>query len=121
MSKAAELAEFGSGISSGPNAVEGLGKYWVDFNGTGTVAVRDSLNHSSLTDGGTGIYTISYTNAFNNANYSIVGGQTDNAGSIAIPRQATDLATGSTVVRTTNGSSGADMLYVNVIALGDLA
>ena len=118
---AGSIVVYGEGGTATTNLQQGLGKYWVDFNGTGTVAVRDSLNHSSLTDGGTGIYTISYTNAFNNANYSIVGGQTDNAGSIALPRQYTNLATGSTVIRTTNGSSGADMLYVNVIALGDLA
>jgi hypothetical protein len=101
--------------------VQGSAKYWVDFNGSGTVATRDSFNHSSLSDGGTGIYTISYTNSFNNASYCAACGQDDNAGSIAVPRQSTDLGTGSTVVRTTNGSAGSDQTYIHVALFGDLA
>ena len=108
---------------TGPVALtkQEAGKYWVDFNGSGTVAVRDSFNHSSLSDGGTGIYTISYTNSFSNASYCAACGQDDNAGSIAVPRQSTDLGTGSTVVRTTNGSSGSDQTYIHVALFGDLA
>jgi hypothetical protein len=101
--------------------VNGSAKYWVDFNGSGTVAVRDSLNHASLVDGGTGIFTISYTNSFNNANYCAVGGQSDNNGTIAVPRQTYDLATGSTMVRTTNGASANDAIYNHVAIFGDLA
>ena len=48
-------------------------KAWVNFNGTGTVAVRDSLNLSSLTDLGVGAYELSYTNSFSNAGYSVSG------------------------------------------------
>ena len=43
---------------------------WVNFNGTGTVAIRDSENVSSITDGGVGIYTINFTVAMANSNYS---------------------------------------------------
>ena len=108
---------------TGPVALtkQEAGKYWVDFNGSGTVATRDSFNHSSLTDGGVGIYTISYTNSFNNASYCAACGQEDNAGTVAVPRQGTDLATGSTVVRTTNGSAGLDTPYIHVALFGDLA
>ena len=49
---------------------QGLAKAWVNFNGTGTIAARDSLNLTSLTDNGTGDYTVSYTNNMNNVNYS---------------------------------------------------
>lgn len=45
-------------------------KAWVNFNGTGTVAVRDSLNVSSLTDDGVGSYTVNFSNAFNTANFT---------------------------------------------------
>jgi hypothetical protein len=79
MSKASELAEFGGGISSGPNAVEGLAKAWVNFNGTGTIAVRDSSNVSSLTDAGTANYGPNTTSAFNNANYSCAGSALEGA------------------------------------------
>jgi hypothetical protein len=43
---------------------------WVNFNGTGTVAIRAAGNVSSITDGGTGLYTVNFTTALPDANYS---------------------------------------------------
>jgi len=43
---------------------------WVNFNGTGTVAIRESGNVSSITDNGTGNYTVNFTTAMPDANYS---------------------------------------------------
>ena len=43
---------------------------WVNFNGTGTVAIRASGNVSSITDNGTGNYTVNFTTAMPDANYS---------------------------------------------------
>ena len=48
-------------------------KAWVNFNGTGTVAIRASFNVSSITDNGTGDYTVNFTTALVDANYSVVG------------------------------------------------
>jgi hypothetical protein len=42
----------------------------VNFNGTGTVAIRASGNVSSITDNGTGDYTVNFTTAMSDANYS---------------------------------------------------
>jgi len=50
--------------------VQGSAKAWINFNGTGTVATRDSLNNSSLTDGGTGNYTVGFASSFSNSNYA---------------------------------------------------
>jgi len=47
-------------------------KAWVNFNGTGTVAIRASGNVSSITDNGTGDYTVNFTTAMTDANYSAV-------------------------------------------------
>ena len=44
---------------------------WVNFNGTGTVAIRASGNVSSITDNGTGDYTVNFTTAIVDANYSV--------------------------------------------------
>ena len=44
---------------------------WVNFNGTGTVAIRASGNVSSITDNGTGNYTVNFTTAMSDANYSV--------------------------------------------------
>lgn len=43
-------------------AVSGVAAAWVNFNGTGTVAIRDSVNVASLTDTGTGTYNVTFTN-----------------------------------------------------------
>ena len=45
---------------------------WVNFNGTGTVAIRASGNVSSITDNGTGNYTVNFTTAMPDGNYSTV-------------------------------------------------
>ena len=47
---------------------------WVNFNGTGTVAIRASGNVSSITDNGTGDYTVNFTTAMSDANYTAVTG-----------------------------------------------
>jgi hypothetical protein len=46
---------------------------WVNFNGTGTVAIRASFNVSSITDNGVGDYTLNFTNAMPDTNYAITG------------------------------------------------
>ncbi|MCY1546319.1 hypothetical protein D9M68_823090 [compost metagenome] len=46
---------------------------WVNFNGTGTVAIRAAGNVSSVTDNGVGDYTVNFTNAMPDLNYSTVG------------------------------------------------
>lgn len=52
--------------------VNGTAKAWVNFNGTGTVAIRRAFNVSSITDNGNGDYTVNFTTAMADANYSIV-------------------------------------------------
>ena len=46
-------------------------KAWINFNGTGTVAIRASYNVGGLTDSGTGYYTVTLTNALVDANYAV--------------------------------------------------
>ena len=48
-----------------------LCRAWVNFNGTGTVAIRDDFNVSSITDHGTGQYTINFSNSMPDANYAM--------------------------------------------------
>jgi hypothetical protein len=49
-----------------------LCRAWVNFNGTGTVAIRASFNVTSITDNGTGQYTVNFTTAMPDANYAPV-------------------------------------------------
>jgi hypothetical protein len=46
---------------------------WVNFNGTGTPAIRASGNVTSITDNGTGDYTVNFTTAMTDANYGVSG------------------------------------------------
>jgi hypothetical protein len=52
----------------------GVAKVWINFNGTGTIATRDSFNVTSITDDNTGRYTITIANDMSNTNYSSVAG-----------------------------------------------
>lgn len=58
-----------------------LCKAWVNFNGTGTVAIRASYNVSSITDNRTGDYTMNFTNSFEDTNYCVVNGSGDTGAS----------------------------------------
>ena len=50
---------------------------WVNFNGTGTVAIRDSENVSSIGDNGTGDYTINFATNMSDTNYAFTGASGD--------------------------------------------
>jgi hypothetical protein len=56
---------------------------WVNFNGTGTVAIRDSYNVSSITDNGSGTYDINFASALGNVNYSLSSLGTHESGNSA--------------------------------------
>ena len=51
----------------------GSAKAWSSFTGTGTPAISDGLNGSSITDGGTGNYTFNMSNAMGNSTYGFLG------------------------------------------------
>jgi hypothetical protein len=60
------------GAQSGSAPIYGA-RAWVNFNGTGTVAIRASGNVSSITDNGTGDYTVNFTTAMPDVNFSVQG------------------------------------------------
>ena len=78
---------------------------WVNFNGTGTVAIRASYNVSSITDNGVGDYTVNFTAALADANYTPTAALTwaTSYGSIV---SLTTLAAGSLRVGTVGYSVG---------------
>lgn len=95
---------------------------WVNFNGTGTVAIRASGNVSSITDLGTGDYTVNFTNAMPDANYTLSGaGQYDTSNAnndapmVNIKRVSGALSTtGARIVSNTTSGNGWDVLVVAV-------
>ena len=94
---------------------------WVNFNGTGTVAIRDSENVSSITDVATGNYRMNFTTAMANDNY---------AATVATHRYVNwadggidlrDFSTTSFRVQNVENAAGADTDLVTAIILGGQA
>lgn len=100
------------------NAAGQLCRAWVNFDGTGTVAIRASYNVSSITDNGVGDYTITFTTAMPDANYAVSGTGSNSAGG-----SATSLYVNTTTAPTTSAvrvghaigtGGGNDPIYANV-------
>lgn len=119
----AGLFQFNSGYGSVATAY-GC-RAWVNFNGTGTVAIRASGNVTSITDNNTGDYTVNFTTAMPDANYQPTvdiqrgDGAAVNPGYGCIYATAanayTSITTGSVRVITANSATAAmDMIYVGV-------
>lgn len=83
----------------------GSAKAWVNFNGSGTVATRDSFNMSSVTDRGTGTYTTSATNSMASADYA----WTSNASNQGTAYGAYCVEGDNTGVKNFNGRSSSDV------------
>ena len=87
---------------------------WVNFNGTGTVAIRESGNVSSITDYGTGQYGVNFTSAMPDANYSSVGMSGDNR---IIGSGLVRVNTSSTCNLSSQGSSAFSDEAYNFVAI----
>jgi hypothetical protein len=101
------------------DVLNGSARAFVNFNGTGTVAIRASYNVASITDNGLGDWTVNFTNALTDANYTAcpVGNYTEGTGVGASgrPIQPKTYTTTSVRLISTDGGSGVDMEKVNVI------
>ena len=125
---AGSIVVTGEGNSTTTNLQQGLLKAWINF-GTGSATIRDSFNHSSVTDNGTGDFSPVITNAFSNINYSqtiVVSRLTD----CTADNINTNNSSGGDVAPTTTvyrlgalkpGTGGVDVTYVNTQIAGDLA
>jgi type IV secretory pathway component VirB8 len=103
--------------------VNGSAKAWVNFNGTGTIAVRDSLNVASITDNGTGITTVSYSSAMASENYNTALGQQRRRAVLDYGFMGSyNIAAGSMRVNTINAASTLiDYEGVDLCIQGELA
>jgi uncharacterized protein (AIM24 family) len=112
---ASQNLQFNSGYGSVATAY-GC-RAWVNFNGTGTVAIRASGNVSSITDNGTGNYTLNFTTALTDTNYCVTGISDAQLNIDNNPRtiQFIAFATSSLQISTNdNGGSKEDSAFVNV-------
>jgi hypothetical protein len=103
----------GTNSTSATNCIQGSAKAWVNFNGTGTPAIRASYNVSSITDNGTGDYTVNFTNAFADANYAFTCGTTQTGGGGPVLVLVSSVAPTTTQLRLGMGDTGGlkDVAY----------
>jgi len=95
-------------------------KAWVNFNGTGTVAIRSDYGVASITDNGTGEYTVNYDTAFSSANY-FLGGSSESAVILGINTSSAPTASAARVNTSSrnDGSGNSDSAYATVTFAGD--
>ena len=131
-STAGSILVTGEGNSTTTSLQQGLAKFWIAMNGSGTPAAIDSFNVGSITDVGTGNYKFNFSNNFNTAKgYWTTGGmahETDHDGTfvkVCNAMNADDILTSSLEISAIYSNSSAtgdyDYVYVNMAGLGDLA
>jgi hypothetical protein len=125
---AGSIVVTGEGNSTTTNLQQGLAKGWINF-GTGSATIRDSFNHSSVTDNGIGDFSPVITNAFVNIDYAQTASMS-RATDADTDSINTNNSTGADVAPTTTtyrfgalrfGVGGVDVTYVNYQLTGDLA
>ena len=131
-STAGSIAVTGEGNSTTTNLQQGLDKMWIFFDGSGTEATKDSFNATSLTDNGTGDYTVDIVNDMGNANYAyyLTVSQLRHTGTgfnfrgngFPGPVTASAIRVATLFIDATDGSGeAADVADVNISIKGDLA
>lgn len=102
-----------SGVLATQNGMSGIAKAWVNFNGTNG-AVTSSFNVSSVSNNGSGLFTINFTTAMPDANYASAGmarNNDNNADSVLVQMQLSSTKTASAFqVRSTENGGGSTVL-----------
>ena len=116
-STAGSIAVTGEGNSTTTNLQQGLCKHWINIDGTGTIATRDSFNNSSITDVNTGTYKFTFSNNMANDDFC--------AASIGKMNRGIDNNGGSNGVNTSDGEDAVNttdftVAYINVANQGDV-
>ena len=122
----------GEGNSTTTNLQQGLLKNFLNMNGTGTIAIRDSFNTSSITDRAEGDFTTAFTNNFRAVEYSFNGNsgkaasESRNTGGITYDDYSSSGSGPQTssymfTLRQKSANSNVDAAYLMTQVAGDLA
>ena len=115
---------------TGPITLTGqsAAKAFANFNGTGSLNIRSSLNGSSITDNGTGKHALNFTSSFSDTNYMPVGAVSSTGNSVEYNHRfevsgLTMTNAGWKEIQTINdGASGyLDVTHLSILCHGDLA
>ena len=117
MNSTGQTTIVGEGGTTTTSVQQGLAKVWVQFDGQASgAASRDSLNVGSMTDNGTGNYTVNFSNNMSNDDYASAGiGNTQAITSEAVA------TTGITLLSANASGSLADVTIMATSIFGDLA
>jgi len=119
---AGSIVVTGEGGSTTTNLQQGLVKAWLNLDGDSTASIVDNLNVGSLTDNGTGSFTVTYTNNMGNTTYAVVVGideASNSGGTLTIGNVHT--TSQLKLVSRNSSASVADENSLNAAILGDLA
>jgi len=103
--------------------VNGSAKSWVNFNGTGVIAARDSLNVSGLLDNGNGDYSVNFGNAFSAADYASTGNSwsTGSTGFLLYGNASANPTTSASRFTTSSTTAFGDSPIIGLSFNGELA
>ena len=104
-------------------------KIWINFNGTSTIAIRDSFNVSGIVDEGTGDYTTTFTNSMSSGDYCETDGslEINTSRSTAVQGDTHSQLSGSLRIKyaasddAADGTQASDITFVQQMFVGDLA
>ena len=126
-STAGSISVTGEGNSTTTNLQQGLAKAFTNIDGSsGTPTAQDSFNNGSITDNAAGDYSLSFTSAFGNANYTSMGMGGNTSNTLRVPCQNKSSHTPTTSACRyqaiySNGSAPVDVKYFGIGNFGDLA
>ena len=97
--------------------VTGVAASWANFNGSGTVAIRDSVNVGSITDTGVGIYDVNFSTSFTDDGYAATSSSTK----ICSVGNSTYTSSSLRLLTTNTAGTASDSQIVATSTHGDLA
>ena len=101
----------------------GIPKAWANFDESGTPAIRDDFNVTSLTDNGTGYFTINLTVSMSSDDYVRIGsaGENQNAGGNRVLGLRLPATNSFNIITKNTGGNDSDTQDTCITVLGDLA
>lgn len=103
-----------------PTLDQRMAKAWVNFDGSGTISIRDSYNVSSVIDNGVGDYTINLTASLDNQNYCLIaGGNSGGTGGVTgQERERVSSSSFRVTFNTVSGDTSVDRTSASVVLFG---
>jgi hypothetical protein len=111
------FAKLSTSATEADNVAKRTAKAWVNFNGTGTPAIRSDFNVSSITDHGTGDQSVNFDAAFSDSNYcAVIGFEQADAGSSTMAAGIKTMSTSSVRIKCERSSGGDEDLQFLCLA-----